>query len=512
MSKLVIFLFILFLFKTETVFSASSIYDVNNIKITTNNKLKDNQKFIDEAFKKAFVIFINRILLPKDVERFNNLDLKNIKNFIFAYQIYEIDDEDELKNTIGINVKFDQKKISNFFSQNNISYSDVTEVDISIFPILKKGNNVLAFTENLLYNNWNDCETNQNDLETKSISYNLALENVEDLYYINKNIDNLELINLDNLSSLKEQKNKVLLIFYFQEKNKLFLKAFLNNKEIIKNVDLNLIENNSIDENKNMILIAKKEIEQIWKELNLININTPSYLDISLDIKQPNDLNIFKNVLEKIDIIENNSDFIVINKKSGLPVQGGTKVKENLINILSNSKFFENAQPYIVHRIDKDTSGVLIIAKNRTTAQQLTSLFRIRKIHKSYIAISIGNVDKKKYKIDNNLIRYEKNKKIFERAVTEYQVIDENNKYTFFKLKPITGRKHQIRKHLVDLNCPIVGDKKYFIKKPSQNNFLMLHAYEIKFILNNRKYTFKSKIPEYFKNFLIKNNLKHQDF
>ena len=212
------------------------------------------------------------------------------------------------------------------------------------------------------------------------------------------------------------------------------------------------------------------------------------------------------------DIIENNSDFIVINKKSGLPVQGGTKVKENLINILSNSKFFENTQPYIVHRIDKDTSGVLIIAKNRTTAQQLTSLFRIRKIHKSYIAISIGNVDKKKYKIDNNLIRYEKNKKILERAVTEYQVIDENNKYTFFKLKPITGRKHQIRKHLVDLNCPIVGDKKYFIKKPSQNNFLMLHAYEIKFILNNRKYTFKSKIPEYFKNFLIKNNLKHQDF
>ena len=67
MSKLVIFLFILFLFKTETVFSASSIYDVNNIKITTNNKSKDNQKFIDEAFKKAFVIFINRILLPNDV-------------------------------------------------------------------------------------------------------------------------------------------------------------------------------------------------------------------------------------------------------------------------------------------------------------------------------------------------------------------------------------------------------------------------------------------------------------
>ena len=346
MSKLVIFLFILFLFKTETVFSASSIYDVNNIKITTSNKSKDNQKFIDEAFKKAFVIFINRILLPNDVERFNNLDLKRIKNLIFAYQIYEIDEEDELKNMIGINVKFDQKKISNFFSQNNISYSDVTEVDISIFPILKKGNDVLVFTENLLYNNWNNYESNQNDLETKSISYNLALENVEDLYYINKNIDNLELINLDNLSSLKEQKNKVLLIFYSQEKNKLFLKAFLNNKEIIKNVDLNLIENNSVDENEKMILIAKKEIEQIWKELNLININTPSYLDISLEIKKPNDLNIFKNVLEKIDIIENNSILITTNKYALIRIKymgRFTNLRDKFINANLNFKD-ENGQ------------------------------------------------------------------------------------------------------------------------------------------------------------------------
>ena len=100
----------------------------------------------------------------------------------------------------------------------------------------------------------------------------------------------------------------------------------------------------------------------------------------------------------------------------------------------------------------------------------------------------------------------------FEKAITQYQSIDNNNKYTLFKLKPITGRKHQIRKHLTDLNCPIVGDKKYFIYKPSKNNQLMLHAYEIKFILNNKKFTFKANIPEYFKQFLIKNNLKQKDF
>ncbi len=211
------------------------------------------------------------------------------------------------------------------------------------------------------------------------------------------------------------------------------------------------------------------------------------------------------------DIIEDNSDFIVINKKAGLPVQGGTKIKENVINIFSNSKFFINSKPYVVHRIDKDTSGVLIIAKNRLAAQQLTSLFRLRKIYKTYLAISYGQVDKKKNIIDNNLIRYEGKNKILERATTHYQQLDCNKNFTLFKLNPITGRKHQIRKHLYDLNCPIVGDKKYYLIKLFAKSHLLLHAYQIKFIYNNKKYTFKAKLPEYFENFLSKNNLILRD-
>ncbi len=155
---------------------------------------------------------------------------------------------------------------------------------------------------------------------------------------------------------------------------------------------------------------------------------------------------------------------------------------------------------------------MLIIAKNRNTAQQITSLFRLRKMHKTYLALSFGQIEKKNNIIDNNLIRYENNKKILERAVTQYQVVDTNKNFTLFKLKPITGRKHQIRKHLVDLRCPVIGDKKYFIQKPGRYNQLMLHAYELKFILNNKKYTFRANIPQYFKNFLIKINFNQTDF
>ena len=261
------------------------------------------------------------------------------------------------------------------------------------------------------------------------------------------------------------------------------------------------------------IKVNKKKIKSSYKlnKLDQIYLYNFSYKSLLKPKKKFIPENTIIKETEK-EIIEDNSDFIVINKKSGLAVQGGTKVKENLINILSNSIFFKDAQPYIVHRIDKDTSGVMIIAKNRSTAQQLTSLFRLRKIHKVYLALSFGSIDKKKDTIDNNLIKYDGNKKIFERAITSYQNIDSKKNYTLFKLKPTTGRKHQIRKHLVDLGCPIVGDTKYFIQKPRKKFQLMLHAYEIKFILNNKKYTFKANIPDYFRNFLIKNNLKQKDF
>jgi 23S rRNA pseudouridine955/2504/2580 synthase len=92
-------------------------------------------------------------------------------------------------------------------------------------------------------------------------------------------------------------------------------------------------------------------------------------------------------------VIEDNENFIIINKPTGIPVQSGTKSFKNIIDILKNTKYFENSKPYIVHRLDKETSGVLIIAKNRKFAQLFTSLFRIRKIHKTYLALVYGKVN-----------------------------------------------------------------------------------------------------------------------
>ena len=205
-------------------------------------------------------------------------------------------------------------------------------------------------------------------------------------------------------------------------------------------------------------------------------------------------------------IIENNENFVVINKPPGLPVQGGTKSNKNLVDNLSNSEVFKNSKPYIVHRIDKDTSGILIIAKTRKFAQLLTSLFRIRKIYKTYLAICYGSLEKNSGELINDLTRYEGKKKIIENAKTLYNVIDKNNFCSLISLNPITGRKHQIRKQLSMIGNPVLGDNKYNFETKGKK--LMLHAYSIKFMINDIKYNYKVKYPDYFQKVMKKKRLR----
>ena len=206
-------------------------------------------------------------------------------------------------------------------------------------------------------------------------------------------------------------------------------------------------------------------------------------------------------------VLEDNENFIVINKPTGIPVQSGTKSLKNIIDILKDTKYFENSKPFIVHRLDKETSGALIIAKNRKFAQLFTSLFRIRKIHKTYLAIVYGKVNKSIKFMRDNLIYFENNKKITQKAISNLKIIRSNEDYTFLELNPITGRKHQLRKQLLNIGNPIVGDDKYFLnnRKRIKIKNLMLHAHKIKFMINNVQYNFKANYDSIFEDFFKKN-------
>ena len=209
-------------------------------------------------------------------------------------------------------------------------------------------------------------------------------------------------------------------------------------------------------------------------------------------------------------IIDNNENFVVMNKSAGISVQGGTKSKKNLIDIFSKSEIFQDTKPFSVHRLDKETSGVFIIAKNRETAQLLTSLFRMRKVHKTYLAICHGEIEKNSGQFNDMLIRYDNGKKIIEEAKTTYKVLDKNSICSLIELKPITGRKHQLRKQLYAIGNSIYGDSKYSNKffKQSKNKNLMLHSYQIKFMINDKKYTYRASLPNYFNELLKVKRLK----
>ena len=254
------------------------------------------------------------------------------------------------------------------------------------------------------------------------------------------------------------------------------------------------------------IKLNKKKIKSSHKikfndKINLFNINFTEKL-VQKKIKFKPTKEIIKSNEEQI--IDNNDKFVVLNKSTGISVQGGTKSKKNLVDIFSKSEIFSGTKPYSVHRLDKDTSGVFIMAKSRESAQLLTSLFRLRKVHKTYLAICHGEISKNSGEWNDDLIRYDGKKKIIEKAKTVYRVIDKNAEASLVELKPITGRKHQLRKQLYAIGNSIFGDKKYKVSNSDRglNKNLMLHSYQIKFIINDIKHTYTALLPDYFKKLL----------
>ena len=209
-------------------------------------------------------------------------------------------------------------------------------------------------------------------------------------------------------------------------------------------------------------------------------------------------------------IIENNENFIVINKPAGIAVQSGTKSFKNVVDTLRETKYFENSKPFIVHRLDKETSGILIVAKTREYAQLFTSLFRIRKIHKTYLAVVYGEVSKEIKVLEDDLVVYEKERKIVQKATSYIKILKGSSEYSLLELRPITGRKHQLRKQLYNIGNSIIGDDKYYVKRGKnfiKSKNLMLHAYEIKFMINNVKYNFTADFNKEFKDFIVKKDL-----
>jgi hypothetical protein len=329
---------IVFLFKTQTIFSNNPIYDVNNIEVSgkISNNL-DKKILIQSAFKKAFLTFVNKTLLKKDAINLYKTKIRTIEDLVFGYQIIKEKKNKKNEITLTVNIKFDPKKISNFLALNAVSYADVSNISLTLLPILIKDTEILMYSENFFYNNW---LKNENEIVNKNdilVTYNLALENIEDLQYISSIKENLELIDLRKLTSLNDAKNYALLLIYFTENEfRAYAKTYIDNKEIDKNFNMKIFPANEIKTYKESIKIMKEEITQIWKSQNLIDVNTPSFLDLFLDTSQTSDYLNLRNILDTIDLIENYSVLEMTNERTKIRLKYKGKINKLREKLLEN--------------------------------------------------------------------------------------------------------------------------------------------------------------------------------
>ena len=196
----------------------------------------------------------------------------------------------------------------------------------------------------------------------------------------------------------------------------------------------------------------------------------------------------------KNSIIFQDENLVVINKKTGLAVQGGSGIKTSVDDIIAHLKFNNGQNPKLVHRLDKDTSGILLIARNRKSADFLTNSFREKTIKKTYFALVKGIPSQKSGIIDIPLCKKYHGiiEKVYpdqingKKAITNYKLLEyfEDKDCSLLECNPITGRTHQIRVHLKEIGHPIIGDFKYGNKNTDFKNLglakrLYLHAFKI---------------------------------
>jgi 23S rRNA pseudouridine955/2504/2580 synthase len=158
--------------------------------------------------------------------------------------------------------------------------------------------------------------------------------------------------------------------------------------------------------------------------------------------------------------IYEDGEIIAIDKPAGIAVQGGTGIAKHVDELINAARPEYDGSLRLVHRIDKDTSGVLVIAKGYDAALKTTSLFKERRVKKTYLALVYGNLEKKEGTIDAPIAdKDDKSEDKAKRAVTEYRTLDEaHGLISLVELNPLTGRKHQLREHMAGIGHPVVGD------------------------------------------------------
>ena len=275
-------------------------------------------------------------------------------------------------------------------------------------------------------------------------------------------------------------------------------------KRNFSSLNQNFIERNL---RKGLIKINHSKVKANYKVIkndivNIFNYSKDNYRHI---IKKLIHNKIPKDLKKKFDksIIFENENFIVINKWSDISTQGVSEKNISIDDIIKTISRSYN----LVHRLDKETSGLLLIAKNLKITKIFGKLFKEQKIKKIYVAICQG-VPKNLNSVVKLRIIDKRNSSNTSQSVTKYKVLKNKNKLSIIIFRPLTGKTHQLRIVSKHLNCPIIGDMKYSKQKKYNSEELKLNAFFLQFVINNEKFEFKSELPNHFKEFLNKDKIE----
>tara|TARA_X000001036_G_scaffold410538_1_gene422501 strand:+ start:2176 stop:3222 length:1047 start_codon:yes stop_codon:yes gene_type:complete len=316
--KILIFItsILIVLFKTGNVLSDTNIFNVNNVEINKEFS-KNKEKIVSKAFKEAYDKLINRLLLEEDYKSLSRINLAEIKKLISYYQIIEDDKKKGEENKIKFNVFFDKDRIHNFFYSRNILYSDIINTEVVLFPLLKKKEQYFIYTQNYFYENWN------NEKIDNLIQYILPAENIENIQKINLNKENIYKLKISDFFKEYELDNIVFANIEIKNKRaEVFLSTRIEGNKINKNLIINKKKDLSDkDFYKEIIFKINILIRDLIKSQNLIDVRTPSFLNVEIKLNKKSNLIEFNNRLEKIDLIDNfyvqqlNKDFVLVKIK-----------------------------------------------------------------------------------------------------------------------------------------------------------------------------------------------------
>ena len=286
----------------------------------------------------------------------------------------------------------------------------------------------------------------------------------------------------------------------FKNVNNVLIQKALRNKDIL--VNGKTAKNNQLLYSDDELMLSK---------FILKIFNSPPKI-----IKSKKELKFTDSEINKIKgcVIYKDDYILGINKPSGLAVQSGTKIEKSLNDFLPYLKFDKQENPKLVHRIDKDTSGALILARDKATAEVLSNYFKDKdeKLDKVYLAVVVGKFNKDEgninfpllKKVENGVEKVYRDEKDGKEAITLYRVLAYSEKFnvSLVEVKILTGRTHQIRVNMKEIGHPILGDGKYGGKKAfveGLSDRLHLHSYRINIKnLYGRDTNIKAELPENF--------------